>query len=74
MGPALAELIGKTLQSIHADPPLNQPCIQFSDGLRISIRPNLTEYHPTDDLLLVYPRGRDPIGYRVDLGFYSGEE
>lgn len=71
---ALDELVGQDLQAIELGADPGEIAIAFSAGYRLRLRENLDEYEPEDDMLILYPRGAEPICYRAQRGFYCDSE
>ena len=71
---ALNGLVGTELDLIEVDSASGGVLLQFTEGYQLILRNNPVEYEPEDDMLLIYPYGGDPIGYRSDLGFYRDSD
>lgn len=65
----LSQLIGKALDDVVADVS-GQVQLHFESGFVLDLAPNLDEYGPDSDLLMVFPWEQKAIGYRSDVGFY----
>lgn len=68
---ALRRLVGTRLEEVLSVEPDNGLLIRFSSLFTLELSPNPGLYSDSDDMLLIYAKGSEPVGYSVDRGFYQ---
>jgi len=67
----LPVLVGTQIEAIRIGCSQNELVVQFSNELCLTLCENLDEYESDDDLVILFPLDKEPIGYQSKVGFYK---